>query len=209
MADVEFFFDPVCPWAWITSRFVTEVTSQKDLQVDWRFISLWMLNGERDYESEFPEGYVSSHTRGLKLLRVAAAVKAEEGNTAVANLYTAFGNKIHIEKNATELDELKGVSEALKIAGINDSYASEMDNEARDKLLRDETDLVLTRAGNDVGTPVITFAPPDGPSFFGPVINRIPKGTEALELWDAIEKLAYFSGFAELKRSLRGSPDFS
>lgn len=209
MADVEFFFDPVCPWAWITSRFVTEVTSQKSLEVDWRFISLWMLNGERDYESEFPEGYISSHTRGLKLLRVAAAVKAAEGNTAVASLYTAFGNKIHVEKSATDLDEISAITETLKIAGIDSSYAYEMENEAHDKLIRNETDLVLSRAGNDVGTPVITFAPPDGPSFFGPVINRIPRGAEALELWDAIEKLAYFSGFAELKRSLRGSPNFS
>lgn len=208
MADIEFFFDPICPWAWITSRFAVEVSNLRKLEIEWRFISLKLINSHRDYEKEFPPGYVNTHGRGHRMLRVASAVRQAEGNPAVANLYTALGNKIHLEAKPEELDSKQGVIEVLKLAGLSDAFAAEADNTDHDQLLRDETDLVISRAGNDIGTPVITFAPPNGPSFFGPVISRIPRGNEALELWDAVEKLAYFSGFAELKRSLRSSPNF-
>ena len=208
MADIEFFFDPVCPWAWITSRFALEVTNLRKLEIEWRFISLKLINSRRDYEKEFPPGYINTHGRGHRMLRVASAVRQAEGNLAVANLYTALGNKIHLEAKPEDLDSEQGVVEVLKLAGLSDTFASEADNPDHDQLLREETDLVISRAGNDIGTPVITFAPPNGPSFFGPVISRIPRGNEALELWDAVEKLAYFSGFAELKRSLRSSPNF-
>src|SRR3954452_10378169 len=98
MADVEFFWDPVCPWAWITSRWVTEVAEQRDLDVDWRFICLRILNGAKDYDHDFPAGYPAVHGTGQKLLRVAAAVREAEGRQAMAALYTRFGTDIHVNR---------------------------------------------------------------------------------------------------------------
>jgi predicted DsbA family dithiol-disulfide isomerase len=95
MADVEFFFDPVCPWAWITSRFAVEVADQRSLDVRWRLICLRIVNEERDYEREFPPGYVNAHTGGMRALRVAAAIRQELGNEAVGRFYTELGTRWH------------------------------------------------------------------------------------------------------------------
>ena len=103
--DVEFFWDPVCPWAWLTSRWVVEVAGQRDLRVDWRFISLRLLNADKDYERDFAPGYVAGHTSGLKLLRVAAAVRAGEGRDAMGDLYTRFGGDIHVRRRRKELTD--------------------------------------------------------------------------------------------------------
>lgn len=206
MADVDFFFDPVCPWAWITSRWVTEVASLRKLDVDWRFISLRMVNSDRDYETEFQPGHMSTHTLGRDLLRVASAVRDSYGNEGVARLYTALGTTIHVEAAKDELTKPEGVKQLLEQLGLEEDLADAATDPSGDDLIRQETELALARAGRDVGTPIITFGPPEGPSFFGPVISRIPRGQEALELWDATERIARFQGFAELKRSLREAP---
>ena len=101
--DVEFFWDPVCPWAWLTSRWVTEVSNQRGLSVNWRFISLRLLNSAKDYERDFPAGYIAGHGSGLKLLRVAAAVRDEEGPDRMAALYTQFGGDIHVRRRRDEI----------------------------------------------------------------------------------------------------------
>ena len=209
MADIEFFFDPVCPWAWITSRWVTEVARLRHLEVEWRFTSLRMVNHERDYDADFPPGYVEGHSLGLQLLRVAAAAREEAGNAGVARLYEVLGGRIHIEGRRDELGSSAGVGTALVDAGLPSGRATAANDERHYRVVRTETDLALARAGADVGTPVVTFAPPDGPSFFGPVISRVPRGEEVLALWDATEQLARFPGFAELKRSLREPPQFT
>lgn len=202
-SEVDFFFDPVCPWAWLTSRWVVEVANQRPMQVNWRFISLWVVNADKDYATDFPPGYVEGHTRGLHLLRVAAAVRAEDGNDAVGRLYTELGRRIHRPgAGRMQLPE-GGLAEALAAAGLPPEREQRYQDASLDAVVALETRLALDRAGNDVGTPVLTFAPPDGPSFFGPVISRVPRGAEALELWDAVATLAPFPGFAELKRSLR------
>ncbi|MHB1877509.1 MAG: mycothiol-dependent nitroreductase Rv2466c family protein, partial [Streptosporangiaceae bacterium] len=201
MADVDFFFDPVCPSAWLTSRWVAEVARQKDLAVNWRFISLRILNEHRDYATEFPAGYPESHGRGLRLLRVAAAVREQAGPEPIGGLYEAFGRTIHVEEAATKLDGPDQVGAVLTALGLDPALAGALDDERHDAVLREETELALTRAGSDVGTPVLTFAPPDGPSFFGPVISRAPEGAEAVRLWESVEFLARFGGFAELKRT--------
>lgn len=208
MSDVDFFFDPVCPWAWITSRWVTEVATLSNLKVNWKFISLKMVNVQRDYENDFPPGHGQTHTLGLGLLRLANAVREQSGNSGVARFYTALGTAIHIDKNQSELHHPAVVANLLDVNGLDGHLVEAMEDSNRDRLIQDETELALTRAGRDVGTPVITFAPPDGPSFFGPVISRIPRGKEALELWDATERIARFPGFAELKRSMREAPQF-
>jgi 2-hydroxychromene-2-carboxylate isomerase len=210
MADVEFFWDPVCPWAWITSRWVVEVAGQRALDVRWRPIALRFVNDRKDYETEMPPQYQQVHGTGLSLLRVATAVEAAHGNAAAGELYTQLGAVLHLA--GTEREQLYGrgaasiAEEALGEAGLPTELAAAADDASHDAAIRESTDTALSRAGKDVGTPILTFGPPDGPSFFGPVISRVPRGAEAVELWDAVETMARHSWFAELKRSLRERP---
>jgi 2-hydroxychromene-2-carboxylate isomerase len=216
MADVDFFWDPVCPWAWITSRWIEEVAAQKDLDVDWRFISLRIVNEHRDYGAEFPQGYPAAHGAGLSLLRIAAQVRAEAGREHLGGLYTAVGNRIHVDREGVDIRSPEGVRSLLgevgpmlERLGLDPALAEAADDTAWDDDIRRDTATALERAGKEVGTPVITFQPPDGPSFFGPVISRIPRGAEAVELWDAVTTLAVWPGFAELKRAIRERPQTS
>jgi hypothetical protein len=212
MADVEFFFDPICPWAWITSRFTIEVAEQRDLAVAWRFICLRIVNEEKDYGKDFPQGYINAHGGGRRMLRVAAAARDDGGNDAVAGLYTALGEQLHTGGRSKEIREgdYSVIGEAVELAGLPAAVAAAADDEGYDAVLREETDVALARTGKDVGTPIITFAPGTDreASFFGPVIARIPRGEEALRIWDAVEMLACTPGFAELKRSSRDRPSF-
>ena len=208
MADLDFFWDPVCPWAWITSRWVVNVVEQRPMDVDWRFICLRIVNEDRDYEKEFRPGYERGHTRGLELLRIAAAARAQFGMEAMLPLYSAFGRTIHNERNATAFDSPAGAEAVLLVLGYPTDLAAAAQTTEFDDLVRSETQLALDRCGGNIGTPVLTFGPPDGPSFFGPVINRPLKGQDALELWDAVSVLGHSPHFSELKRSLRGRPQF-
>ena len=207
--DVEFFWDPVCPWAWLTSRWVTEVSNQRGLSVNWRFISLRLLNSAKDYEQDFPAGYIAGHGSGLKLLRVAAAVRDEEGPDRMAALYTQFGGDIHVRGRRSDIvDHFEaGFPDYLRSVGIEDRYIAAANDDAWDAVLQTETDEALTRAGKDVGTPIISFTREGATtSFFGPVISRVPRGEEALRLWDAVWEVATLPGLAELKRSIRDRP---
>jgi hypothetical protein len=212
MADLEFFFDPICPWAWITSRLTVEVAGQRDLSVEWRFISLRMVNEEKDYDREFPPGYVNAHGGGRRMLRIAAAAREHGGNEAVAAAYTAFGDQLHTGGRALEIREgdYRLIEDALAAAGLPASLVEAGEDEGYDVVLHEETEAALARTGKDVGTPIITFSPgaDDEVSFFGPVIARIPRGEEALRIWDAFELLARTPGFAEIKRSARDRPAF-
>jgi 2-hydroxychromene-2-carboxylate isomerase len=208
--DVRFWWDPMCPWAWITSRWVAEVARQSDLVVDWRCISLALLNEHRDYDVDFPAGYVAGHGSGLKLLRVAAAIRAAEGPSRMGALYTQFGRDVHVRGRRAEIVDHfdAGFPEYLRSVGIEERYVAEANNDTWDELLRAEKDEALALTGPDVGTPIIAYRR-DGleQAFFGPVIARVPSREEAVPLWDAVWRLATFDGFAELKRSLRGRPD--
>jgi hypothetical protein len=208
MADVEFFWDPVCPWAWITSRWVVNVAAVRPLDVDWRFICLRMVNDSKDYDTDFPPAYQRGHLRGLELLRVAAAVRQHAGPSAMLPLYSAYGQIIHIEGDPGAFDDRTGVEGVLAALGHPLELADAAYRDGFDDVVRAETDLALGRCGGNIGTPVLTFGPPDGPSFFGPVINRAPSGADAVELWDAVVALGSNPHFSELKRSLRGRPRF-
>ena len=210
-ADVRFYFDPVCPFAWITSRWVRMVQAQRDYTVDWRFISLRIINAAVDYESHFPAGYEAGHAAGLRLLRVAARTRAEFGRDAVGPLYAAMGATIfdtaspggsHGERRGTRAF----VEPILSQAGLPAGLADALEDTSLDTELRQETDEALALTGRDVGTPIIHFQPPAGVAFFGPVISRLPTEAEAGPLWDNVLGLARFPGFAELKRSLRERP---
>jgi len=206
-ADLDFFWDPVCPWAWITSRWVQEVIRETGITVDWRFISLKLVNADKGYAPDVRERYEKVHGLGYSLLRVAAATRDKEGPDRIGDLYSAFGTRIHIEKDAPSLRTPDGIAAVLDGLGIDLELASASQSDAHDDAIRDDTELALTRAGRDIGTPVLTFGPPDGYSFFGPVIAKAPKGKDAVELWETVQKLASFPGFAELKRSIRNTPE--
>jgi hypothetical protein len=211
-ADVEFFWDPVCPWAWLTSRWVEEVARQRDLTVDWRFICLRLLNSHKDYEKDFPAGYIAGHGTGQKLLRVAAAIREAEGRDRMGTLYTQFGGDIHVRHRRSEMVDNydAGFPDYLRSVGIEEQYIAAANDERWDEVLQAETDEALSRTGKDVGTPIISFKRGDGTySFFGPVISRVPRGEEATRLWDAVWEVATFPGLAELKRSLREKPQLA
>lgn len=209
MADIELFWDPVCPFAWITSRWVVEVAGQRALEVDWRPISLRLLNAG-SYHDPGLTAKEAGHAVGLALLRVAAAVEEGHGNAAVGDLYTALGQAIHVHPDPDGFVTVGAAAlaeRALADCGLPAELVDAVDDdEGRDGLIGQSTELAVRRTGGDVGTPIITFGPPDGPSFFGPVISRVPRGPEALVLWEAVETLGRHPGFSELKRSLREKP---
>lgn len=209
MADVRFWFDPVCPFAWMTSRWVRMVQEQRDYEVEWRFISLRLLNSHIDYDAHFPPDYEVGHTAGLRMLRVCAHVRDEHGNDAVARLYPALSTRVFDVPpeayDASDLDAL--VIAALEEAGLPTSYVEQLDDTSRDPQLQGETDEALALTGKDVGTPILHVAPDlGGAAFFGPVISQLPSEEQAGVLWDHVVGLATFPGFAELKRSLREKP---
>jgi 2-hydroxychromene-2-carboxylate isomerase len=211
--DIEFFWDPICPFSWITSRWVATVAAQRDYSVDWRFISLRLVNQHKDYATEFPRGYEEGHTAGLRMLRVAAAVRDQLGRDALGPLVAAYGHSYWDEPHGSDVRSRLGthahVSAVLASAGLPIRFADALEDTSWDTLLDAESELALARTGRDVGTPIISFRPPDGVSFFGPVISRVPTEEEAVELWDAVTKLAAFPGFAEMKRSLRERPQLN
>jgi hypothetical protein len=211
MADLEFFFDPICPWAWITSRWVNEVQKLRSYDVTWRFISLRMINEDIGY-TESTEVHRQSHFVGTQIMRAAALARAEDGSEAVGKLYTAVGTALHNNKQHDEMmnNPTFFLVDALSRANLNVDWAKGADNEEFDAVIREETDLAFSRTGKGVGTPILTFKPGQANegSFFGPVISEIPRGDAALKLWDAIELIATSTGMAELKRSIRSAPNF-
>lgn len=205
--DLDFFWDPVCPWAWITSRWVQNVVAEKGIDVDWRFIALKIVNEDKGYSPEMQERYTKVHGLGYSLLNVAAAVRAKHGRESLGDLYTAFGTRIHIDADAPSLRTVDGIAAILDAHDLDPALAEASESHAFADDVRADTELALARAGRDIGTPVLTFRPPDGFSFFGPVISKAPTGAEAVKLWDTVETLASFPGFAELKRSIRNTPE--
>jgi len=208
-ADLEFYFDPVCPWAWITSRWVTNVQQLRNYEVSWKFISLRMVNAERGYAGN--SVYEQIHNAGLAGLRVASAARAQGGNASVAAVYTALGNAIHVGGRREELvnDPKSFLLSIVADAGLPAEVASAYEDSTHDEVIRYETEAALSRTGKDVGTPILTFNPKSAneASLFGPVISKAPKGDEAMKLWDAVQTIAE-SGVAEIKRSLRAAPQF-
>lgn len=212
--DLEFFFDPVCPFCWVTSRWVTNVARQRPLEVTWRPLSLRILNEEIGYEDR-PARYPDAHQRGLEMLRVVSAAQEAHGSGVVGDLYTAMGEAVWdvgapqeatFEAILEETARPRDLRAVLRHAGLPEDLAEAAHDESRDAALRAETTEAVDRAGGGVGTPVLSFAPPDGPAFFGPVIDDVPDGEAALQVWDAVTTLARWPGFAELKRSLRSFP---
>ena len=208
--DAYYYWDPVCPFSWITSRWVEKVVTQRGYQVDWRFISLRLVNKDVDYASTFPSDYEDGHTAGLRLLRMAAKVRAENGRSVMGPLYTALGESIfdidQAEFNKSAFGTAAHVAPILELLGLSADYADALDDDTFDAEIQAETDEARTKTGEDVGTPIIHYKPPAGPALFGPVISRVPADEDAAVLWDHVVGLASFPSFTELKRSLREMP---
>ncbi len=215
MHDVELYVDPVCPFCWQTSKWLRQVQRIEGLDVGWRFISLKMVNEDAGYEG-LPASYPAVHANGTRLLRLLAATRTHSGNATVGLLYAALGAQLW-ERDAPEPGDLEAILEvhagaidprpALASLALPEELAAAMDDPAHDEVLREETGRALARAGRDVGTPIVVFDPPDGPGFFGPVISDLPSDEDAVAYYRAIELIASWPGFAELKRSLRTMPD--
>lgn len=211
MTDITFYFDPVCPFAWMTSRWVHQVIDQRDYSVEWKFISLRQLNADKDYETDFAPGYEGRHNAGLRMLRLAAKARADHGPEVVGDLYTAMSSSIFdAEPNETgsPVTEWHGTPEhiapLLETLGLPATLMDALDDPGWDAEIQADTDEALSLTGKDVGTPIISYR--DGGAFFGPVISELPSDADAVRLWDHVVGLANFPGFAELKRSLRERP---
>ena len=211
MAAIDFFWDPMCPFAWITSRWVLEVAAQRPLEVRWRPISLRLLNDGRYERDPGLAAKREGHEVGLALLRVAAAVDARLGNDAVARLYTELGTAIHLsgDRRAVSGEAPRALAHrSLAACDLPEELAAAVDDRSLDLLIAEETRTALELTGDDLGTPILVFRSSEGslPAVFGPVISRVPRGEEAVELWDAVETLAGHRWFSELKRSIREPP---
>ena len=210
-ADLHFWFDPVCPFAWMTSKWVRMVAAQREYAVEWRPISLRLLNAHLDYDSHFPPEYEAGHTAGLRLLRVVEKARSEHGAQAVDRLQAALGAQVfelppEAGNAVSRLDDGSLLATVLPEVGLPLSLADVLEDTSWDAGIQASTDAALALTGKDVGTPILHFEPPHGVAFFGPVISRLPSESEAVALWDHVVGLASFAGFAELKRSLRELP---
>ncbi|MEV7081822.1 DsbA family protein [Streptomyces sp. NPDC093516] len=203
---VDFWFDPLCPWAWMTSRWVLEVEKVRDIKVRWHVMSLSVLNENK--LDELPERYRELLQTGWGPVRVVIAAQQEHGAEVLGDLYTALGTRIH---NQGEGHGKETVAAALKDVGLPDSLMEHWDSTPYDAELRASHKEGIDKVGQDVGTPVIAVPGADGEqiAFFGPVVTPAPKGEEAARLWDGTLAVASVPGFYEIKRTRTKGPDFS
>ncbi|WP_181028537.1 DsbA family protein [Pseudoclavibacter sp. RFBA6] len=195
---VDFWFDPICPFAWMTSRWIDEVARHRDLTITWHIMSLELLNEEKD----IPQSYRDMLQGTSRLGRVVAGVEQDLGNEQVKALYDALGTRIH-PGGRKDRDEV--LAEAIAELEIPESIVKRADAGEFDERYRASHLSGMERVGDEVGTPIIAI---DGVAFFGPVISPAPKGEEALRLFDGVVMAASVDGFFELKRSRTRGPVF-
>jgi predicted DsbA family dithiol-disulfide isomerase len=196
---VDFWFDPLCPWAWMSSRWLLEVEKVRPIEPSFHVMSLAYLNADKD----IPDDYRKMLEPAWGPVRVAIAAAQAEGNQVLLPLYTALGNRIHLE--GRDIDR-QLIEEALEEVGLPISLADAADSTEYDEDLKKSHHAGMDQVGMDVGTPVISV---EGVAFFGPVVTPAPKGEDAGKLWDGVLLVAGTPGFFELKRTRDKGPDFS
>ena len=197
--QADFWFDPRCPFAWITSRWILEVEKVRDIEVRWHVMSLAYLNQDKDVS----ENYRSMLESTWGPVRVLVAAEQKYGEKALLPLYTAMGTRIHLEGRDVDRDL---VEESLLEAGLSVEIADAMDDSFLDELVVKSHHEGMDAVGDEVGTPTIHF---NDTAFFGPVLTKAPRGEAAGQLWDACVTLAAYPQFFELKRSRTAELDFS
>jgi 2-hydroxychromene-2-carboxylate isomerase len=195
---VDFWFDPKCPWAWITSRWILEVERLRPIDVRWHVMSLAVLNEGRD----LPEEYVAFMKEAWGPVRVCIAAEKKYGAEVLGTLYTELGTRFHHEQRR---DTRQVIEDALDAAGLDRALLAAADGDEYDEALRASHTDGMDRVGCEFGTPVISV---EGASFFGPVVSPIPRGEAAARLWDGVRLVAGTDGFFELKRSRTRDPIF-
>lgn len=200
--EVPFWFDPLCPWAWITSRWLLEVEQVRPVRADWRIMSLAYLNLVQREGKGLSKDYRDLMMKAWGPVRVCAAAAEHGGRGVLGPLYTAIGTRLH---NQRRRDDSTVITEALAEAGLPESLATAATSTEFDQLIRDSHDEAFNEVGLDVGTPVLRIG---GTALFGPVITPAPRGEAAGRLWDGLVMVAGTDGFFELKRSRDRKPSF-
>ncbi len=195
----DFWFDPRCPFAWITSRWILEVEQVRDIKVRWHVMSLAYLNKDKDVSEDYRKGL----EKAWGPVRVCIAAEQKYGAEALLPLYTALGTRIHNEKQEVSPELIEA---ALEEADLAVELADAMDDEMFDMAVIKSHHEGMDAVGDDVGTPTIHFG---DAAFFGPVLSKSPRGEAAGQLWDACVTLASYPQFFELKRTRTGDLDFS
>ncbi|PBC79827.1 DSBA-like thioredoxin domain-containing protein [Streptomyces sp. TLI_235] len=200
----DFWFDPICPWAWMTSRWMLEVEQQRPVDTRWHVMSLSVLNEGRD---ELPEKYKELLAKGWGPVRVLIAAAQAHGDKVLGPLYTELGLRFH---NQGLPNERATIEAALEAAGLPVELADAADTDAYDEALRASHQEGISLVGEDVGTPVIAVDGPGGDriAFFGPVVTPTPRGEAAARLWDGTVLVASTPGFYEIKRTRTAGPSF-
>jgi 2-hydroxychromene-2-carboxylate isomerase len=200
--DMQFWFDPLCPWAWITSRWMLEVEQVRPVTVDWRIMSLAYLNLVQHEGNGLSEEYVERMSKAWGPVRVCAAAAADAGPGILGPLYTAIGTRLH---NQGRRDDPAVIPEALAEVGLPAWLADAAETAEFDDVIKKSHHEAFDEVGLDVGTPVVKIR---GKALFGPVITPAPKGEAAGELWDGLVLVSKADGFFELKRSRDRKPTF-